>query len=263
MSVGHRQGILHDRPRGRRVYDRLGALKSMALTPIGDIGTATLSESGGAFSPDDIASLAHWYDATAITGLNDGDTVSTWSDEEGTDDLSASGAPTYKTSIQNSEPVVRYDGSDDFHQVSYGSSLSQPNHYFAVFHTRDNADGNTEYWLDGDSNNTNASRDAGDTYAMNAGGGTVSGGSVTGSWFVMTSLFDGASSYMRVSGTQEISGDPGSSSAGGLTVGARPDGNNPVDADFGEVLVYDASLSSSDEGDVESYLGDKWGITIS
>lgn len=43
MSVAHRQGILHDWPRGRR-YDRLGALKAMALTPIGDIATATLTE---------------------------------------------------------------------------------------------------------------------------------------------------------------------------------------------------------------------------
>ena len=62
--------------------------------------------------------LKAYYDASRITGLNDADSVATWSDLSGNGlDLSqptASNKPTYKTAIQNGLPVVRFDGSSDW-----------------------------------------------------------------------------------------------------------------------------------------------------
>ena len=70
---------------------------------------------GGSWDPSQLSSLVAWYDADAITGLNDGDPISTWSDAHGVFDVSATSGerPIFKTSIQNSRPVVRFDGSDD------------------------------------------------------------------------------------------------------------------------------------------------------
>ena len=50
-------------------------------------------------------------DADAITGLSDGDTVSTWTDISGSGNSgSAIGAPSYHTGVVNGKPVVRLDG---------------------------------------------------------------------------------------------------------------------------------------------------------
>ena len=55
-------------------------------------------------------------DARRLTGLNDGDAVSTWSDVSG-NGRNATGVgterPLYKTAIQGGQPVLRFDGSND------------------------------------------------------------------------------------------------------------------------------------------------------
>ena len=56
-------------------------------------------------------------DARRITGLNDGDAVSTWSDASGIGNhffATGTGRPTYKVGIQGGLPVLRFDGADDF-----------------------------------------------------------------------------------------------------------------------------------------------------
>src|SRR5690606_21088481 len=47
------------------------------------------------------------YDATQISGLNDGDTVTTWNDSSGLDHHATNGTAVYKVNIQNGLPVVR------------------------------------------------------------------------------------------------------------------------------------------------------------
>lgn len=68
------------------------------------------------FSPSDLSGLVQWLKADAITGLSDGDPVSTWGDSSGNGrDASGSGSarPVYKTNILNGKPTVRFDGVDD------------------------------------------------------------------------------------------------------------------------------------------------------
>src|SRR5687768_11145672 len=75
--------------------------------------------------PSDIAGLKLWLKADAITGLADGDPVTTWADSsgEGNDFTqgTAGNKPIYKTSILFGLPVVRFDGTDD---VLLGGDLS-------------------------------------------------------------------------------------------------------------------------------------------
>src|SRR3990167_3932393 len=67
--------------------------------------------------PDSISGLQLWLKADAITGLNDGDSVTTWTDSSGNSNdatqSTAANKPIYKTSIINSKPVLRFDGSND------------------------------------------------------------------------------------------------------------------------------------------------------
>lgn len=70
-----------------------------------------------AFAIDDLDNvLAHW-DAGAITGLSDGDAVSTLPDSKGGWDLTGTSTtrPVYRpTSGINSLPAIEFDGSDDY-----------------------------------------------------------------------------------------------------------------------------------------------------
>lgn len=68
-------------------------------------------------APNAISGLKLWLDASQIVGLNDGDSVTTWSDLSGNGydatQGTASKKPVYKTAILNGLAVVRFDGVDD------------------------------------------------------------------------------------------------------------------------------------------------------
>lgn len=91
------------------------------------------------FIPTDISDCELWLDANQITGLNDGDSVTTWSDESGNShDATQSTAgykPTYETNEINSLPTVRFDGTDDF--LTLGTALGKPANWtvFVVMNT--------------------------------------------------------------------------------------------------------------------------------
>lgn len=216
------------------------------------------------FSPNDIDSLAHWYDATEISG-SDGDAIGTWADQEGNADLTQSTSskkPTFKLDILNEYPIVRYDGSDDILDVD-SISISQPVHHFVVVAKTDaSSNDGVVFDLTGASGNHRLSwRNSTSAWRMNAGS-TLDGGSHDNDFHIRTALFDGASSVHREDATQIASGDAGSEALDGYTSGNDRAESTPLDGDIAEILIYNASLSTSDRDDVESYLSKKWGIDI-
>lgn len=65
------------------------------------------------FTPSSISGLKFWVQADNLS-LSDGDPVATWTDLSGvgnTVTAASTARPTYKTNIQNSKPIVRFDGS--------------------------------------------------------------------------------------------------------------------------------------------------------
>jgi len=65
---------------------------------------------------------------------------------------------------------------------------------------------------------------------------------------------------IRLDGTQIASGNAGSDTMSELNVGTDGSGGGPLLGQIGEILMYNLSLANI--GLVESYLSDKWGITI-
>lgn len=64
-----------------------------------------------AWAPSDKSGLMFWFDADAITGLNDGDSISTWEDSSSNNrDATQAGSnrPTYQTNELNGLPGVRF-----------------------------------------------------------------------------------------------------------------------------------------------------------
>lgn len=65
--------------------------------------------------PRHMSGLAAWYDASQITGLSDGASVSTWTDQSGNGlDLTMTGSPTYETNEVGGLPVVRFNGTSQY-----------------------------------------------------------------------------------------------------------------------------------------------------
>jgi hypothetical protein len=228
----------------------------------------TRSGGGGEVLP---ASTVGWYDAQSLS-LNDGDTVSSWPDsDDGSDDLSAvENGATYQTSVLNGNPVVRFNGDDKYDNGGFASSKSQPITYIAVVQVDTGGGGQPAIVNDYNKGNTfadwdilrwNDSNTAWEVY----GGSGVSGGSNDGSsFYIVSGILDGASSIVRVDGSQVASGDAGDGNGSwdGIQVGEGGAGNY-LTGDLAELLVCEANLDSTGEvSSEEQRMADRWGLTI-
>jgi hypothetical protein len=172
--------------------------------------------------------------------------------------------PQLKTSIINSQTVLRGDGVD-FMTVAAGVvAAAQPVHMFAVV---DN-NGTAGYFVD--------SGGAADRCAMGqeiAGGAAGKFGAYAGSALVDFAhtpgaphlyevLFNGASSSVRVDGTEIVAGDPGANAMTGLSLFARYDGAVPTTGDIAEVIICAGEVTGADLTNLKSYITSRYGLTI-
>lgn len=229
------------------------------------IGVAGKAIRAGGFSPDQIGGLAHWYDATKLSGLSDGGSVGTWPDEAGSDDLTqGTGAAqaTYQTGAVNNNPTVRYDGSDDSHTVDF-ADISEPFTIFVGARRLSNPSSD-QVILTGLANACAIfDRDAADAWAISQGS-LQTGGTPDGNTHVFSATFLSGSNpdELRIDATQVINADSGNTALDGLTVGSDIGGGGYGNYDMGEILVYNTDLADGNRGSVESYLAGKWGVTL-
>lgn len=228
------------------------------------------------FSPSDLSNLALWFKADAITGLVNGDPVATWSDESGNtrDATQATAAkqPTYATAVQNGLPVVRFSdaSSQRLATAAFAAALTQPNTIFVVGNHA--ATGGTRgYFIDGiasgnrqafarglGSDNGKFGLFAGAASASNVDGPLVT---IPTGMLLWTVVFNGASSSIRKSRAAYSSGDPGSHSLSGLSIGSGwSDAFGYLPGDVGEIIVYDRALTTAERDQVEQHLTDKWAV---
>jgi hypothetical protein len=202
-------------------------------------------------SPSSISGLSLWLKADSIVGLNDGDTVSSWTDQSSyvnnAIQLTANLMPLYKTNILNGKPVVRFDGSNDEMAISQGithgttfvvgkrSSTSSPfaevgggsignrrgliGLYYPAYATYD------EYYVNG-------------TSVPNGGSGAIN----------TQLIFTGRSPSTPVNSTT-------------FRLGYGSPSYAYLNGDIAEMIIYDTSLSSTNRQLIESYLQNKYGIS--
>jgi hypothetical protein len=231
---------------------------------IGSVGNVTLV-------PTDIAGCAAWLKAESLVA-SDGDAITTWTDLSGNSNsptqATAGKKPLYKTNIVNGKPVLRFDGSDDY--LTKAFTLNQGFTVIMVYkQVALGASGSHDIIFDGGSaaaallgvNNAPHTN-------MYAGAVLQSGASPTfapanGAFAVVTAVFNGGSSALYENGTQKFTGNAGSQNAGGFTLAALGDGSRTTQLDVAEVLIYSSALSASERQQVETYLADRYGLTIS
>lgn len=214
-----------------------------------DSGTVRLA-------PGEPDSLIHDWDAQALSGYDDGDSVDSWPDEAGGDTASG-GSPNYRDDGINGHPAVEFDGNNDELDTS-DVDVSWPFTMAAVVDLKD--DGSQRRFLDRVSGDTTFYWNDGTNWALNSGQGVE--GSTDDSMQLLVAISDGNDSSLREEGSETASGDDGGGSiSNGIHLG-HADGNDHWDGMIGELLIYDEALSGSTLTDEEQRLADKWGISI-
>ena len=215
-----------------------------------------------AFSPLDLSPTV-WLDASDTSTITEvGGAVSQWDDKSGNGydvaQPSAAGQPTTGTRTLNSLNVIDFDGNDKLYTAS-GSNILQPNTVFFVFET----DVNTlQYAFD--SRSSSAARHyfiLDTTYGIESGT-LISGGTTDFDPHIARIVYNGASSSLFIDAVSTITGNTGPEQWELLGVGARRDGLAGFDGAIAELIVVNGTLTAGEISDTETYLANKWGITI-
>jgi hypothetical protein len=215
--------------------------------------------------------LKLWLKADAITGLNDGDAITTWSDSSGNGyDLTQSTAgykPLYKTDIQNSLPAVRFDGSDDSLKsttiVNSAALTGDPPLSIYLVYKRNNSKGSLSF-------TGNAGGLWGDSFDYNSG--VVSSGSLAGYKIWMYTKSPGVinpNGKIYKNGALSVSGygtniTPSISAGNVFFLGGWYAQNNSgyaLDGDISEVIIYKSVLSDANRALIDAYLQGKYAIS--
>lgn len=213
---------------------------------------------GGGFTPP--AGTFVWFKADELA-LSNSDPVSSWPDDSGAgnDAVQASGTlqPIYLTNLQNSLPGVRFDGSNDYLQsAAFGASETQPNTFHMVAAVKNT--GADTYIADGNASGRHMVYFTQANSAMNAfAGGFLSGTAAAigdTAAHQITVVFDGASSEVFVDGVSQGTGNVGSQTMDGVTLGATGDLGGFGQVDIFEILVSPGSRDTT----TEDYLQAKW-----
>ena len=232
-----------------------------------------------AFVPTDIDGCQLWLDGSDITTLfqdsakttpvtADGNVVGAWADKSGNGNdatrTPVANKPLYKTSIQNGESVVRFDGINDalllggmtvgvgsltFFIATNPTSIAATLKYFIdihvgrliVAHTTDDAAFKVG-WYDGAFDSVAAAQ----TGAQSLCWHFTSGGN--------GEVFRDGSSLGTAAYTAKAIG-------GNVGLFSEADGSSKyVSGDAFEVIIYDSALSTGNRQAVETYLNNKWAI---
>lgn len=213
-----------------------------------------------------------WYDADQITGLVDGDPVSTWIDLAAARNLTSTltTRPLYRTSIVNGKPAVQFDGSNDY--MEYPGIALTVQGSGAIFIVMTGLSGSGAAFGTGtpgitqnETIVTTGTTSVGYTQGGGGGGGSVA---ITAAESVIYAVsMDTTSSFVRVNGnaarqtsfTIGLAPAPGPA-ASPVRVGTTAVGSTPMNGSICEIIVYSSVLSGANFAAVETYLKTKYNL---
>jgi hypothetical protein len=223
-------------------------------------------QSDGTWALSGIPTARAWWDMSASDT-----TVSNVTDKTGNGfslkQATSSKQPSIVTSAQNGLNALSFTKDDDFMltENNFRGELQQT--IFCVFKvTKETANGWQYYLWDGAAA-FNAVSQYGDNWRISADGNVDSSETSWDRWLVFTAQFNGSSSFIRDNGTQTAINSTSESEHvnNGFTLNGYS-GRSGSDAgryggnvDWGECIVYNRLLDSSEINRVEKYLKDKWG----
>jgi hypothetical protein len=205
-----------------------------------------------------------WLDEAAIAahcGANNG-YVQTFYDQTGNGRNCTSNSPTAQPQIydgsvvlkENGKPALVSQATQNLQWFDF-TDIAQPNTCFSVA-----VAGTNGYIYDGIQNvGQNTLYNQTNAIQMWAGAPVLNTGVDVPSQAQSTALFNGATSIVRIDGSQVASGSTGTQPRRGLTVGAYYDGNNPADK-VQEIIAYNsdetANFEAIEDDQIDAYNDD-------
>lgn len=260
-------------------------------------------DNASAFSPEDIAGLLYWFDTSVAGSLwqdeagttpavADAAILARWDDQSGnnyhltspsTSGGGANNVPTLRTNIINGKPIIRMDGTDDFLMKPSGVVIGGSEITVIVVAKRVAFINNNEGLMSlagtgvtDFGNATGLAVGASDTTDLQDARGSVdlSLGSHPGNGvpFIYITRLDGVEQQCWTNNAASTpvanAGTVGTFNVTRLIIGFRYAGgggslSNPNRYDYAEILAYDHALSAPDRIALQSYLADKYAITLS
>ena len=222
-----------------------------------------------------VAGYIHWFDPSDTGTITDAGSgkVSQLNDKSGNGyhatQATDGSRPITGTRTQNGLNVLDFISNDNLSATGPGNA-AQPHTYVFVGKNDSAASGTRAAF---DALNSGGTQDAGinmrggvdgttPTYYLGAGSDTNTGTADTNA-HVWVFIFNGASSKIWIDGVLISTTNPGSSNGpGGVRIGDWRGGGAGWDGWIGEFLNYASALSDGDRDSLESYLGTKWGISV-
>lgn len=228
--------------------------------------------------PKSISGLRLWFAAHRLTGLNDGDAITTWPDLSGNgyDVTQATSGfrPLYKTNIFKGQPAVQFDGVDDRLENTSSNPFTsgEARTIFYVGRQATTTSGlyitfkrSTPVWAyqNYDSSGPLIFTDGVNT-SSNARSNAVYLMSLTTAATIVTIRLSGTGSQptlrinsapVTVTGGSTPAGDSGGT---GFSIGWRGDTASPHNGPIAEIIAYSGVLSDAGCLSVEKYLAAKY-----
>jgi prepilin-type N-terminal cleavage/methylation domain-containing protein/prepilin-type processing-associated H-X9-DG protein len=204
------------------------------------------------------AGAALWLKADAITGKNDGDTISSWPDSSGsgiTTTAAAGREPVYKTNVINNKPAVLFWPAKPT-TMTTSLSFSRPDTVLLVFNAENATDSRalsgSNNWLIGDRNGNNVNYYAGNWIPDPA--------PITLKKFYLVSLQESANVTNKyLFGNLNASSTTILGSCGQLYISGYNGGSEYHDGYIAEVMVYKTDALDT-RLNAEAYLKNKYGL---
>ena len=246
-------------------------------------GLGGLSGVGGIWTPQLSLQLDGgllWLDATTITGVADGARLTTWPDLSGNSNDAANTddpRPLYQTNVQNSLPVVEFDGTDaalditasmvngdsdrTYALVFADAAADGGNHTGSLMGIGHGADAGTWFVLQARISGTAGTE--GFPYVAGYSNDTESATVITTGFHYALVTYDGTTVVVRLDGSQVASEAQALTTDDlGFQIGYSNEGGGAefLNSSIGEMLVYNSVLSAAQIALLEGYLSAKWGL---
>ena len=225
--------------------------------------------------------LQLWLKADVGTSIGAGGGVTNWVDQSGHGNNAVQAdetmAPALVQNALNGQPVLRFDGQDDYLDVADSPSIAITNEIASFFvvrfddfatyravwgHTFNNVPRPNDYYLLPGSGLPRAYRGSdedGNHFVDGAGGLATNSVYVLGfnqAGSIFTHYLNGAPfGRGRMLGQPADGGTP-------LKIGTRDDFVTRMQGDIAELLIYNSALSSGQLKNVSAYLGTKYGVPV-
>ena len=259
----------------------------MSLLRRGIISSGKLDEGDGPFVPTVTPTLRLETDTLVFsdggtTPAVDNDTIQQWTDFDSNGELCtqtiSANRPTYKTNIQNGQPILRFDGVNDWFDITQLFASQQACHFFIVI-APDYAGITFMDFFEFENNLTTWYAATGSSYedfslGMNR---TVAGMVMrrvvstsikSSAWKLLEISYNGGSKTSNSSYTVEvddvaetiIAGSSSGNAAQVSKLGITAFNGAPYKGDMGDVWMFPQVLTGTDRTEVVNYINTKWGL---